>query len=99
MATAVIDSITTRYEVTGSGPPLLMYSPGGFNATVATWSTQGIYAKIKPLEHLAKTYTCITFDRRACGQSGGRVERVTWWITWRRAGACSITSASSARDL
>jgi pimeloyl-ACP methyl ester carboxylesterase len=78
MATAIIDGITTRYEVIGSGPPLLMYSPGGFNATIETWSTQGAYAKIKPLDHLTKTYTCIVFDRRECGQSGGRVERVTW---------------------
>jgi pimeloyl-ACP methyl ester carboxylesterase len=78
MATAIIDGITTRYEVMGAGPPLLMYSPGGFNATVETWSTQGVYAKIKPLDHLTKKYTCIVFDRRECGQSGGRVERVTW---------------------
>jgi pimeloyl-ACP methyl ester carboxylesterase len=78
MATAIIDGITTRYEVMGSGPPLLMYSPGGFNATAEAWSTQGVYAKIKPLDHLANKFTCITFDRRECGQSGGRVERVTW---------------------
>jgi pimeloyl-ACP methyl ester carboxylesterase len=78
MPTAIIDGITTRYEVIGSGPPLLMYSPGGFNATIETWSTQGIYAKIKPLDHLTKKYSCIVFDRRECGQSGGRVERVTW---------------------
>jgi pimeloyl-ACP methyl ester carboxylesterase len=78
MATAVIDGITTRYEVIGSGPPLLMYAPGGFDATVEKWSTQGVYAKVKPLEHLPKAYTCIVFDRRECGWSGGRVERVTW---------------------
>jgi pimeloyl-ACP methyl ester carboxylesterase len=78
MASAIIDGITTRYEVLGSGPSLLMYSPGGFDATVEKWSTQGIYAKIKLLEHLPKNYTCIVFDRRESGQSGGRVERVTW---------------------
>ena len=78
MATVIIDGIVTRYEVTGSGPPLLMYAPGGFNATIETWTTQGVYATIKFLEHLPKHYTCITFDRRECGQSGGRVERVTW---------------------
>jgi pimeloyl-ACP methyl ester carboxylesterase len=78
MPTAVIDDIATRYEVLGSGPPLLMYSPGGFNATIETWSTQGVYAKIKPLDHLTKKYSCIVFDRRECGQSGGRVERVIW---------------------
>ena len=78
MATAVIDGIATRYEVLGSGPPLLMYSPGGFDATVEKWTTQGIYAQIKLLEHLPKHYTCIVFDRRETGRSGGRVERVTW---------------------
>jgi pimeloyl-ACP methyl ester carboxylesterase len=78
MARAVIDGIATRYEVIGSGPPLLMYAPGGFAATVETWSTQGVYAKIKLLEHLPKKYACVLFDRRECGQSGGRVERVTW---------------------
>ena len=78
MATAIIDSITTRYELIGSGPPLLMFSPGGFNATLEAWSTLGVYAKVKPLEHLPKKYTCIVFDRRECGQSGGRIERVGW---------------------
>jgi pimeloyl-ACP methyl ester carboxylesterase len=78
MATAVIDGIATRYETIGAGPPLLMYAPGGFDATIEKWSTQGVYAKIKLLDHLPKQYTCIVFDRRECGQSGGRVERVTW---------------------
>ena len=27
MATATIDGITTRYELIGDGPPLLMYAP------------------------------------------------------------------------
>jgi pimeloyl-ACP methyl ester carboxylesterase len=78
MPTAVIDGIATRYEVLGSGPPLLMYAPGGFDATIEKWSTQGVYAKIKLIDHLPKRYACILFDRRECGQSGGRVERVTW---------------------
>jgi pimeloyl-ACP methyl ester carboxylesterase len=78
MATAVIDGITTRYEVTGTGPALLMYSPGGFDATVEKWSSLGVYARVQPVEHLKKHYTCIMFDRRETGQSGGRVERVTW---------------------
>jgi pimeloyl-ACP methyl ester carboxylesterase len=74
----VIDGINTRYEVFGSGPPLLMFAPGGFDATVEKWSTQSIYATIKLLEHLPGKYTCIAFDRRECGQSGGRVERIGW---------------------
>ena len=78
MPSVVIDGIDTRYEVVGSGPPLLMYSPGGFDATLEKWSTQGVYTRIKLLDHLPKKYSCILFDRRECGQSGGRVERITW---------------------
>ena len=78
MPIATIDGIATRYDVLGSGPPLLMYAPGGFNAILENWATQGVYAKIKLLDHLPTQYTCIVFDRRECGQSGGRVEPVTW---------------------
>jgi pimeloyl-ACP methyl ester carboxylesterase len=78
MPSAVIDGIATRYEVVGNGPPLLMYAPGGFNAVVEAWTALGSYARIKLLDHLPAHFTCIMFDRRECGQSGGRVEAVTW---------------------
>jgi pimeloyl-ACP methyl ester carboxylesterase len=55
-----------------------MFSPGGFDATLDKWSTQSVYARIKLLDHLPKKYRCIVFDRRETGQSGGRVERLTW---------------------
>jgi pimeloyl-ACP methyl ester carboxylesterase len=76
--TAVADGISTRYEVTGDGPPLLMYSPGGFDSSLEAWRTVGIYKRLNLLEHLRRSYTCITFDRRESGQSGGRVERISW---------------------
>lgn len=78
MPSVSIDGIATRYEVAGSGPPLLMFSPGGFNAAVENWVSFGIYARLNLLEHLTQRYTCITFDRRESGRSGGRVERVGW---------------------
>ncbi|MFY9694012.1 MAG: alpha/beta hydrolase [Xanthobacteraceae bacterium] len=78
MPSALIDGIATRYEMVGNGPPLLMYAPGGFNAVVEAWTTLGNYARIKLLDHLPAHFTCIMFDRRECGQSGGRVEAVTW---------------------
>ena len=78
MPFALIDGINTRYDIVGEGPPLLMFSPGGFDATLEKWSTLGVYAKFRPLEHLSSKYRCIVFDRRECGQSGGRVERITW---------------------
>jgi len=64
--------------VFGAGPPLLMYAPGGFDATVEKWSALGVYARIKLLDYLPKNYRCIVFDRRECGQTGGRVERISW---------------------
>ena len=78
MSGALIDGIGTRYEVVGSGPPLLMFSPGGFDATIEKWTTQGIYARIRPVEHLSKACSCMVFDRRESGESGGRVEAITW---------------------
>lgn len=78
MPTAVVDGITTRYEVTGSGPPILMYSPGGFDSRLENWADLGVYQRTGILAQVAKRYSCITFDRRESGLSGGRVERITW---------------------
>lgn len=77
-ATAVVDGILTRYEVAGSGPPLLMFSPGGFNATMDGWETHGLYQRTRMLARLRDRFTCITFDKRESGRSGGRVQRVRW---------------------
>ena len=78
MPTALIDGITTRYEVLGSGEPLLMFSPGGFDATLEKWSTLGVYGKTKMMATLTAHFQCIVFDRRETGHSGGRIQRVTW---------------------
>jgi pimeloyl-ACP methyl ester carboxylesterase len=78
MPTAVIDGISTRYEVAGSGPPLLMFSPGGFDSSLESWRTVGIYRRLGLLERLTEKYTCVTFDRRESGRSGGRLERISW---------------------
>ncbi len=78
MPFAQADGIETRYEVVGEGPPLLMYAPGGFDARIEKWIDLGVYKRIKLLDHLPKKYRCILFDRRENGQSGGRVEKITW---------------------
>ena len=72
------DGIETRYEIMGAGPALLMYAPGGFDARIEKWTDLGVYKRIKLLDHLPKKYKCILFDRRENGQSGGRVEQITW---------------------
>lgn len=78
MPTAEIDGILTRYQVIGSGPPVLMFAPGGFDARLEQWTTLGVYARTKLLDRLSEKYACILFDRRECGESGGRIERVSW---------------------
>ena len=78
MPAAIVDGLRTRYEVTGDGAPLLMYSPGGFDSRLENWSDLGVYRRLELLPQLAKRYTCITFDRRESGLSGGRVERIGW---------------------
>lgn len=78
MPTAEIDGIETNYEVMGDGPPLLMFAPGGFDAQMSKWSDLGVYKRIRLLDHLPQHFTCILYDRRENGQSGGRVEPIGW---------------------
>lgn len=78
MPTVMVDGLATHYRVVGSGPPLLMFSPGGFDATLANWTTHGIYRRLNLVSHLSAEFSCVQFDRRESGRSGGRVERVTW---------------------
>jgi pimeloyl-ACP methyl ester carboxylesterase len=78
MPTTLIDGIETRYEVLGQGEPLLMFSPGGFDATLEKWSALGVYQKTAMMATLTQHFQCIVFDRRETGQSGGRIQRVTW---------------------
>lgn len=78
MPTAICDGIRTRYEVFGEGPPLLLFSPGGFNATIENWTSFGIYKRLGLIEELSKHFTCVAFDKREAGESGGRVEVATW---------------------
>lgn len=78
MPTAVCDGIETSYEVVGSGPPLLMAAPGGFNAVGENWRSLGIYSRLHLVEHLSERHRCIVFDRREAGRSAARLERLSW---------------------
>ena len=73
-----LDGIATRYETVGEGPALLMFSPGGFDSTLENWTTFGRYRDLGFVAALSTAYTCVVFDRRESGRSGGRVERLTW---------------------
>lgn len=82
MPVTTIDGIPTRYEVGGDGPPLLMFSPGGFDSTLENWTQHGLYPRIELMARLRERFTCIAFDRRESGRSGGRLERIRWadWV-------------------
>ena len=81
MPYATINGIRIRYEVHGSGPPLLMMAPGGFDSTIEKWSSAlDVWKGVRPLETITDRYTCIAYDRREAGKSGGKVERLSWAI-------------------
>lgn len=78
MPVVAIDGIPTHYETVGEGPPLLLFSPGGFDGALTNWSTMGRYRDLGLVDHLSRSYRCILFDKRESGQSGGRVEHLGW---------------------
>jgi pimeloyl-ACP methyl ester carboxylesterase len=87
MAVAVVDGVETYYETRGLGSPLLMFAPGGFDATVEKWLVASAWKGINALDALAAEHTLIVYDRRESGQSGGRVERLDWASYTRQAKA------------
>ena len=87
MSTATIDGLEVRYEVFGSGAPLLLFAPGGFDATIEKWRAASAWTGIDALQTLATRFRVIAYDRREAGQSGGRVERLTWHTYARQAKA------------
>ena len=78
MPTAIVDGIETYYETHGSGTPILMCAPGGFDATIEKWRVASAWTGIDAIQALAAEHRVIVYDRRECGRSGGRVERLNW---------------------
>jgi hypothetical protein len=59
MPTATIDGLSVNYLTRGSGPPLLMLAPGGFDSTLEKWSTAGVWKGMRPLDTLDSQFTLI----------------------------------------
>jgi pimeloyl-ACP methyl ester carboxylesterase len=87
MSTATIDGLQVHYEVFGSGVPLLLCAPGGFDATIEKWRAASAWTGVDALDELATHLQVIAYDRRESGQSGGRVERLSWRTYARQAKA------------
>ncbi len=85
MPFATIDGIETKFQVTGSGTPLLMLAPGGFDSSIMRWSAGGAWKELLPLNALADRFQVIAYDRREAGESGGRLEPLTWELYVKQA--------------
>jgi len=81
MPFATINGIRIHYLVQGAGPHLLMFAPGGWRSVISRWTAAGgkeAFGEMDGLAALSKHFTCIAYDRRECGLSGGRVEALAW---------------------
>lgn len=85
MAVAMVDGLEVYYETRGSGAPLLMLAPGGFDATIEKWLATNAWKEIDALEKLSSQFQLIVYDRREAGRSGGRVEKLRWDLYARQA--------------
>src|SRR2546427_2459658 len=85
MPVATVDGLEVYYETRGSGAPLLMLAPGGFDATIDKWLTTNAWKGINALEMLSSQFRIIVYDRRETGRSGGRVEKLAWDLYARQA--------------
>jgi hypothetical protein len=54
MPTVDVDGITTSYEISGLGPPILMMAPGGFDSALEKWSTTWPWQHSLPLQTFAR---------------------------------------------
>lgn len=85
MPIETIDGLEINYEVMGSGTPLLLFAPGGFDATIGKWREATAWKGMDALGAFSAEHRVIAYDRRECGRSGGRVERLSWGSYTRQA--------------
>jgi pimeloyl-ACP methyl ester carboxylesterase len=81
MPFATLNGIQVNCQIQGSGPPLLMFAPGGFRSVMSRWTGAAGNREWKEMDALAtlsRHFTTIAYDRREAGLSGGRVEHLTW---------------------
>ena len=87
MSFAYIEGIRTQYQVIGAGPPLLLLSPLGDDGSVPQRWRDRVWRGFRPAEQLTRHFQVITYDRRELGNSGGRVEPLSYLAFARQANA------------
>jgi pimeloyl-ACP methyl ester carboxylesterase len=80
-----------------------MFAPGGFRSVISRWTAEGGKREWKEMDGLAalsRHFTCIAYDRRESGLSGGRVEPLTWDLYVQEAkGLLELAGATEAHVL
>jgi len=56
-----------NYLTKGSGPPLLMLAPGGFDATLERWNLSGVWKGMKVFDTLAEHFSIAIASRHRAG--------------------------------
>jgi pimeloyl-ACP methyl ester carboxylesterase len=87
MPVEIVDGLEINYQISGSGTPILLFAPGGFDATIDKWHDASAWKEMDAIAALAKEHQIIAYDRRECGRSGGRVERLSWASYTKQAAA------------
>jgi len=64
------DGASIYYEESGSGFPLLLLAPGGFNSAIPFWHRM----PLNPIEAFADDFRVIAMDQRNAGQSTGPLD-------------------------
>lgn len=85
MPCVTLHDIEINYDVSGSGAALLLLAPGGFEAPLTKWRTNGVWKDVQPIDLLSREARVIAYDRRENGLSGGRVEPLSWELYAREA--------------
>src|SRR5205814_1516483 len=76
-----------RYEVHGSGYPVLLFAPGFLSSRIERWSTNparpGVAQDwLDPIVELAAEFQLIALDVRNAGQSRAAIGREDDWTTY-----------------
>jgi pimeloyl-ACP methyl ester carboxylesterase len=87
MPFAYLEGIRTQYQVVGAGPPLLLLSPLGDDGSAPQRWHDRVWRGFRPAECLSQSFQVITYDRRESGNSGGRVEPLSYLAFARQATA------------
>lgn len=69
------DQTRLYYEVTGEGPPILLFAPGGMRSAISFWE----HMPWNPIERLAGEFRIVAMDQRNAGQSTAEIGPDEGW--------------------